>query len=267
MLLRHALQTDLVIEARSVVGAGDFPLRKMPCRVTTIEPGGRRRHYRAAVLPANDAFRYRAGQYVEFILKGRQPAQLPDRQPAAHPGRRAGIEPQHPPHAGRPLHRPRVRRDTAKEILRLEGPLGSFFIREDSVAADRAARPGTGFAPIKAIVGQLAHAGQHAGRRAFPLGLPHAGRLCTSSTGPPMQPGACAGCASCPCSPRRPDDAWTSRTGLVHEAVMADPPDPSRKQVQRLRHAGDGRGGAESATLRRSLRPAGRRSSYADAFT
>ena len=64
-----APQTDLVIEARTVVGAGDYPPRKMPSRVTSIERPAPDVAIVRLQLPANEAFRYRAGQYVEFILR------------------------------------------------------------------------------------------------------------------------------------------------------------------------------------------------------
>ena len=39
-----------------------------------------------------------------------------------------------------------------KEMLRLEGPFGSFFLREESARPIVLLASGTGFAPIKAIV-------------------------------------------------------------------------------------------------------------------
>ena len=45
-----------------------------------------------------------------------------------------------------------------KEILRIEGPFGSFFLREDSDKPIVLLASGTGFAPIKAIIEQ--HAAQ-----------------------------------------------------------------------------------------------------------
>ena len=64
-----APQTDLVIEARTVVGAGEFPPRKMPSRITSIERPAPDVALIRLQLPANELFRYRAGQYVEFILR------------------------------------------------------------------------------------------------------------------------------------------------------------------------------------------------------
>jgi hypothetical protein len=39
-----------------------------------------------------------------------------------------------------------------RDILRLEGPLGSFFLREDSAKPIVFVASGTGFAPIKSII-------------------------------------------------------------------------------------------------------------------
>ena len=62
-------QTDVVIEARTVPGAGENPIRKMPTRVTTITRPAPDVAVLQLQLPANDQLKYRAGQYVEFILR------------------------------------------------------------------------------------------------------------------------------------------------------------------------------------------------------
>jgi CDP-4-dehydro-6-deoxyglucose reductase len=127
-----------VVEARTVPGAGEHPVLKMPSRVlaSSVPP---RRDRAALQLPANQNFQYRAGQYIEFILRdgarrSYSMANAPDAagQPAVH---RAA----HAPHARRAVHRPGVLTLKEKDILRMEGPFGSFFLREDSDQADRAA--------------------------------------------------------------------------------------------------------------------------------
>jgi CDP-4-dehydro-6-deoxyglucose reductase len=55
-----------------------------------------------------------------------------------------------------------------KEILRVEGPFGSFFLREDSDKPMVLLASGTGFAPIKAYRAHMK--GSH--RQASSLGLP-----------------------------------------------------------------------------------------------
>ena len=148
-------QSDLVIEARTVVGAGDFPPRKMPSRVTSIERPAPDVAIVRLQLPANEVFRYRAGQYVEFILRdgsrrSYSMANAPHTQ-ADSPGIELHIR--HMPGGKFTDHVFGAMQ--AKEILRLEGPFGSFFLREESARPIVLLASGTGFAPIKAIIEQL----------------------------------------------------------------------------------------------------------------
>ena len=64
-----APQSDVVIEARTVPGAGEFAIRKLPSRVVSIDKPAADVAVLRLQLPANDLFQYRAGQYVEFILR------------------------------------------------------------------------------------------------------------------------------------------------------------------------------------------------------
>ena len=123
----------MVVEARTVPGAGEFPVRKMPCRVIAAST---RPAPDVAVLtlqlPANDALQYRAGQYVEFILRdgarrSYSMANAPHTQ-SDKPGIELHIR--HMPGGKFTDHVFGAMKE--KEILRLEGPFGSFFLREDS---------------------------------------------------------------------------------------------------------------------------------------
>ena len=223
-------QTDLVIEARSVVGAGDYPPRKMPCRVSALERPAPDVAIVRLQLPANEVFRYRAGQYVEFILKDGSRraysiANPPHRQQAA-----PGIE-LHIRHMPGGMFTDHVFGTLqAKEILRLEGPFGSFFVREDSALPMVLLASGTGLAPIQAIVEHLEHVGnqrpaafywgcrKRADLYRLDWALDAAARLPWLSFVPVL-------------SEPRADDGWSGRTGLVHEALMADLPDLSGHQV------------------------------------
>ena len=225
-----AAQSDLTIEARTVVGAGDFPPRKMPSRVTSIERPAPDVAILRLQLPANEVFRYRAGQYVEFILRdgsrrSYSMANAPHTQ-AALPGIELHIR--HMPGGKFTDHVFGAMQ--AKEILRLEGPFGSFFLREESAKPIVLLASGTGFAPIKAIVEQLEFT---ASPRPAVLywGCRHRGDLYLNDW-------AEQAAARWPhlryvpvLSEPRPGDAWAGRTGLVHHAVMADLPDLSGHQV------------------------------------
>jgi CDP-4-dehydro-6-deoxyglucose reductase len=110
-----------------------------------------------------------------------------------------------------------------REILRVEGPFGSFFLREDSDLPIVMVASGTGFAPIKAIVEHMAHQNIHrpvtlywGGRRPADLYMDALAQQWAQTlpdfTYIPVV------------SDALPEDAWTGRTGFVHRAVMDDFP-------------------------------------------
>jgi len=221
---------DLEIEARTVVGAGDYPPRKMPCRVTSIVKAAADVAIVRLQLPANEAFRYRAGQYLEFILEGGvrrsySMANAPHTQSSA-PG--AELHIRHMP-GGRFTDRVFTKL-AARDILRIEGPFGSFFLREDSAKPIVLLASGTGFAPIKAIIEQLRFVGSERSavlywgcRRRADLYL-HDWALQAADELPWLRYVPVL-------SEAAPEDGWVGRTGFVHAAVMADLPDLSAHQV------------------------------------
>jgi CDP-4-dehydro-6-deoxyglucose reductase len=117
-----------------------------------------------------------------------------------------------------------------KDILRLEGPFGSFFLREDSTKPIVLLASGTGFAPIKAIVEHMQVAGID--RPA----LLYWG--CRTKADLYLHDWAGQAAERMPnlryvpvLSDARAEDDWRGRTGFVHRAVMDDLPDLSAHQV------------------------------------
>jgi CDP-4-dehydro-6-deoxyglucose reductase len=177
-------------------------------------------------LPANERLQFLAGQYIEFILKD---------------GSRRSFSMANPPHDDEflELHVRHVAGGqftdhvfgTMKErdILRFEGPLGSFFLQESGKPIVFVAS-GTGFAPIKAIL-----------EDAFKKGVDRPMTLYWGARRPkdlylndlPVRWAAeHADFRYVPViSDALPEDAWTGRTGFVHRAVMEDFADLSGYQV------------------------------------
>ncbi len=221
---------DLVIEAR-VVMAGDVQVRKMPCRIASIVSVAPDVKVIRLQLPANERLQYLAGQFIELILRD---------------GTRRSYSMAGAPHAAEQLelhvrHMPGGRFTDAlfgvtspavkeRDILRLEGPMGTFFLREDSDKPIVLLASGTGFAPIKAIVEHAIHRGVRrpmtlywGGRRPHDL---YMDALCGQWAG------EVADFRYVPViSDALPEDGWTGRTGFVHLAVMRDFPDLSGHQV------------------------------------
>ena len=223
-------QTDCVVEARSVPGAGEFPILKLPSRVMSIERPAPDVAVLKLQLPANQNFQYRAGQYVEFILRdgSRRSYSM------ANAPHRLGTPPaielhlRHMPGGKFTDHVFGAMKE--KDILRMEGPYGSFFLREESPKPMVLLASGTGFAPIKALI---EHLEMKASERPAVL---YWG--CRSRADLYMHDWAVAAAARLPwlryvpvLSEPTAEDAWNGRTGLVHQAVMADLPDLSGHQV------------------------------------
>ncbi len=119
-----------------------------------------------------------------------------------------------------------------REILRFEGPLGNFFLREESDKPIIFVAGGTGFAPIKGVI---EHALHHRHDTTRPMVL-YWGARAKRDLYLPDLPGAWQQASGnftyIPVlSEPAPDDAWPGRTGFVHQAVLDDFADLSGYQV------------------------------------
>lgn len=219
--------SDVVLESRQVTDESAFPIKKMPSRVLSLEKKSHDVMIVKLQLPANDVLRYHAGQYVEFILRdgARRSYSMAN---APHNGPGVELHIRHMPGGKFTDHVFGAMKE--KEILRVEGPYGSFFLREDSAKPMVLLASGTGFAPIKALIEHLQHKGIQreavlywGGRRPGDLYLDDWVRARCAELGwlkyVPVVSNAL------------PDDNWTGRTGFVHQAVMEDFPDLSGHQV------------------------------------
>jgi CDP-4-dehydro-6-deoxyglucose reductase len=223
--------SDLTIEAHEIRMASDIQIRKMPARVMGLERAADDVMLVKLQLPAADPFRYYAGQYIEFILKdGRRRSYSMATQPNENnlvelhirhtPG---GVFTDHVFGAGETEMK-------LREILRVEGPFGSFFLREDNEKPLVFLASGTGFAPIKAIVERMIANGDRrpavlywGGRRPGDLYMHELAQqwakdLPNFSYVPVI-------------SEALPEDGWEGRQGFVHQAVLHDIPDLSGHQV------------------------------------
>jgi CDP-4-dehydro-6-deoxyglucose reductase len=224
-------RTDLSLQCRVVAAAGDVPVRKLPCRIASIEDAAPDVKIVRLQLPANERLQYLAGQYVELLLRdgSRRSYSMAG---APHLAEKIELHIRHMPGgkftdalfgATQPVVKER-------DILRFEGPLGTFFLREDSEAPMVFVASGTGFAPIKAIIEHAVFKGVRrpmtlywGGRRPRDL---YMNALCEQWARelPDFRYIPVV-------SDALPEDGWTGRDGFVHRAVMQDFPDLSGHQV------------------------------------
>jgi len=218
---------DLVIECRTIGAAKDIAVRLLPCRVQKLDKVADDVMIVSLKLPANERLQFLAGQYIDFLLRG---------------GERRSFSMANAPHADEliELHVRRVAGGSftehvftkmkARDILRLEGPLGSFFLREDSAKPVVFVASGTGFAPIKSIIESAFHRGI-----ARPMALYWGGRrpkdLYLGALAEKWAREHASFRYVAVISEARPEDSWSGRTGFVHRAVMEDFPDLSQHQV------------------------------------
>jgi CDP-4-dehydro-6-deoxyglucose reductase, E3 len=220
---------DLVLEVREVRKAGDIQVRRLPCRVESIDKPAPDVAIVKLKLPATERLQFLAGQYIDFLLKD---------------GRRRSFSLATPPHddgllelhlryvAGGFFTTQLFNDFKGREILRFEGPLGTFFLREDSDKPIIFVAGGTGFAPIKGIIEHALHHhidatrpivlywGVRAKRDLYLPDLP--GRWQQEAKNFTFIPVL---------SEPAPEDQWPGRTGLVHQAVLDDFADLSGYQL------------------------------------
>ncbi|AIO33843.1 2Fe-2S iron-sulfur cluster binding domain protein [Burkholderia cenocepacia] len=217
--------SDLVLEVEELA-LHLQPARQMPCRVKKVEKAAPdvaivtlRTHY-------NDNLLYAAGQYIDFLLPDGKRRSYSIATAPALEGPMMDID-LHIRHLPGGLFTERVFGSLkAGEILRFEGPLGTFYLREESARPIIFLASGTGFAPIKAIV-------EYALRRNIerPMRLYWGGRLRRDIYGFELAESWAGSHEHFDFVPvlsdPLPEDEWHGRSGLVHRAVMEDYPDLS----------------------------------------
>jgi CDP-4-dehydro-6-deoxyglucose reductase len=218
---------DVVIESREIGAVKDIVVRKLPCRVGKLEKVTDDVIVLSLKLPANERLQFLAGQYIEFILKdgSRRSFSMAN---APHDDEFVQLHVRHVPGGHFTDHVFGAMKE--RDILRFEGPLGSFFLREDSDKPIVLVASGTGFAPMKAILEAAFRKGIErpmtlywGGRRPDDLYMSALAEQWTRDH-PNFRYVPVI-------SEAKPDDAWTGRIGFVHRAVMEDLPDLSGHQV------------------------------------
>jgi CDP-4-dehydro-6-deoxyglucose reductase len=218
-------QSDLEIIVNELTHSAEVPLKRFPAKVIEMQ---RLNHDVMRVklkLPPSMRLQFFAGQYIDFILKD---------------GRRRSFSIANPPHIDDviELHVRHIQGGeftgeifdnmSINSIVRLEGPLGSFYLREDSDRPVILLAGGTGFAPINGII---EHALRKNIQREFYLywgarsfadlymhdKAQHWAEIYAHIHYTPVL--------------SEPDSDWSGRVGFVHDAVLADFQDLSGYEV------------------------------------
>src|SRR4051812_28795584 len=201
--------SDLVVEVREVQGVRP---RIIPCRVERLEKPAPDVAVIGLRLPMNENFRFLAGQYIDFLLKeGKRRSFSLATRPDPAGVTALEIHVRHTPGGVFTDHV--FEKLKVRDLLRFEGPLGSFYLREDSPKPIVMLASGTGFAPIKAIC-------EYALERkiARPITLYWGGRLKRDL----YMHELASSWTHVKFVPVLSDEKWEGRMGFVHRAVMED---------------------------------------------
>jgi len=217
--------SDLIIECREVNAISDIPVKTMPCRVHRMHRPAPDVMVLSLKLPTNERLQFMAGQYIDILLKDQKPRSF---SLANAPHDDEFLELHIRNIAGGAFTQHVFETMKERDILRFKGPLGTFFLREDSTKPIILVASGTGFAPIKAMIEHALHIGVKrpihfywGARKLADLYMLDKARL-WESRGIKFTPVL---------SEALPEDAWQGRTGFVHRAVLDDYSDLADHEV------------------------------------
>jgi CDP-4-dehydro-6-deoxyglucose reductase len=219
--------SDLAIAVREVDAARDIEVKTLPCRVEKLEYLAHDVIRIYLKLPSTERLQFLAGQYIDVLIKDHEPRAF---SIANAPHDDDFVELQIRYVEGGLFTDQVFHHMQEKTLLRIRGPLGTFFLREDTDRPVILIGGGTGFAPLKGI---LEHAfavgidrpvqlfwGVRARRDLYLDALParwvkeHANFRYTPVLSDPLA-----------------EDHWDGETGLVTDSVIAHYPDLSGHDV------------------------------------
>lgn len=208
--------SDLVLAVREAESTADIEVKLLPCRVHSVDHLSHDVVRLLLKLPDNQRLQFRAGQYLDFLLAD---------------GRRRAFSIANAPHDDEyiELHIRHVdggeftdwvfSQMKERTILRIQAPLGTFTLDEDSSRPMIFMGGGTGFAPLKGQIEQAFEAGIER-----PMVLYWGVRSARDLYMPELPEQWAREHANFSFVPvlSEPDEDWQGRRGWVHEAVVAD---------------------------------------------
>ncbi|MBU2838124.1 CDP-6-deoxy-delta-3,4-glucoseen reductase [Acidithiobacillus thiooxidans] len=213
--------SDLKIEVREIGAAKDIQIKTLPARVAKIEDVAPDVRALFLKIPSTERLQFLPGQYIDILLKdgGRRGFSL-----ANTPNDDALLE----------LHIKKVEGGTftghvfsamkEKDIVRFEGPLGTFFVRQESTRPLLMVATGTGFAPLKGMLESLFAQGSIRPIH-FYWGVRHSEDFYYEDLLQEWQ--SLHNHFNLTKIVSQPDSRWSGPTGYVTEQVIKDFPDAS----------------------------------------
>ncbi|MEI7842369.1 MAG: CDP-6-deoxy-delta-3,4-glucoseen reductase [Gallionellaceae bacterium] len=214
-------QSNLVLESHEVTTSKEIEVKTLPCRVQKMQKVAHDVMVLSLKLPTNERLQFFAGQYIDILQKEGKPRSF---SLANAPHDDEFLELHVRNIVGGAFTQHVFNEMKERDIMRIKGPLGTFFLREDSTKPIIFIASGTGFAPIKAIIEHAMHIGIKRAMH-FYWGVRKQSDLYMLDK---VQKWEQYGIKFIPVVS---DEPWSGRTGFVHQAVVEDHPNLSGHQV------------------------------------
>lgn len=218
----RAAVDDVSLDVEPLDRLADLEIRTIPARIVSVEPLAPDIVRVVLRTPPASPLRFLAGQYVDVIAEGVRRSYSLANAPQAdnllelilkrYPG---GI-----------MSAFWFERAKANDLVRIEGPLGTFFLRDEPPAEIVFLATGTGIAPIKALLEELAADPARTARHRLRVfwGNREAESFCWNPVGLALDVGFHQLLSG-------PDQDWGGKRGYVQEAAIADGIDPTNTVV------------------------------------
>ena len=218
-------KSDLVIECHEVSTTQDIPVKTLPCRVHKMEKLADDVIALYLKLPANERLQFLAGQYIDILMKEGKPRSF-SLANAPHDDEFLQLHVRNIPGGTFTQHVFTEMKE--RDILRIKGPMGTFFLHEDSDKPIIFVASGTGFAPVKAIIEHAQNIGMQRPMHLY-WGVRVLADFYMLDLAKQWQ---AHGIKFTPVlSEPQAEDHWQGRQGFVHQAVLEDYSDLSGYQV------------------------------------
>jgi len=222
-------QGDIEIEAKEIARSKEIEIKTLPTRVREKNLLCNDVVQLYLSLPSTQTFEFMPGQYINILLKdGKERSFSIANTPAQ--AKQQGLE-LHirivPGGHYSPLVKESVK---VKDILRIQGPFGTYFLRQDENQPIIMIAGGTGYAPIKGLIEDALE-----NELNTPISLYWGARTEADlylNEQAEHWANTIEGFNYIPVlSETAEDDNWSGKTGLVHAAIAEDFPDASGHSV------------------------------------
>jgi CDP-4-dehydro-6-deoxyglucose reductase len=218
-------KSDLVIECHEVSATADIQVKTLPCRVHKMEKLADDVMALYLKLPATERLQFLAGQYIDILMKEGNPRSF-SLANAPHDDEFLQLHIRNI--QGGSFTRHVFTEMKERDIMRIKGPMGTFYLREQGDKPIVFVASGTGFAPVKSVIEHALHIGFQRPMH-FYWGARVLADLYMLDL---VKQWVALGIKFTPVlSEPLSTDNWQGRQGFVHQAVLEDYSDLSGHQV------------------------------------